>query len=182
MPLMWRRLVRFSVPLVTAALVVALVSAVLADSTQVTTRFGTLTLETLAGRVNFQGRVLYKGRPLHPDVRGNNALYVEQIFRLAGSDAVLFRDVGGDACPDLWYFVSVSPSGAASTPEFGSCGSLLGAMQKGQAIVVRTRGFLGPFEPQAARVSASKQTHEFIYHNDVVTENGKPIPCGSACN
>jgi hypothetical protein len=179
--MIWRRVERFSVPVMTAALLVSLVSAVLADGTQLQTRFGTLTIESLTGRVNFQGRVLYKGRPLHPDVRGNNALYVEHIFHLAGSDAVLFRDAGGDACPDLWYFVSVSPSGAASTPEFGSCGSLLEATQKGQTIVVRSRGFLGPFEPEAARVNASKQTYEFIYHSGAVTEDGKPVPCGTAC-
>jgi len=173
--------VRFSLPVVTAAFAVSLVSTVLAGSVQVTTRFGALTVETIAGRVNFQGRVLYEGRPLHPDVRGNNALYVAQKFQLAGSDAVLFRDAGGTACPDLWYFVSVSPSGAASTPEFGSCGSLVGTTQKGQTIVVRTRGFLGPFEPEAARANASKQTHEFVYHAGVVTENGKAVPCGAAC-
>ena len=102
---------RFSLPVVTAAFAVSLVSTVLAGSVQVTTRFGALTVETIAGRVNFQGRVLYEGRPLHPDVRGNNALYVAQKFQLAGSDAVLFRDAGGTACPDLWYFVSVSPFG-----------------------------------------------------------------------
>jgi hypothetical protein len=166
---------------VAAALLVALVSAVAADTVQIATRFGGLTIETLAGRVNFQGRVLYKGRPLHPDVRGNNALYVERIFALAQFDVVLFRDAGGAACPDLWYFVSVSPSGAASTPEFGSCGTLIGATQKGQTIVVRTRGFQGPFEPEASRAAASKQTHEFIYRAGVVSENGKPVPCGAAC-
>jgi hypothetical protein len=172
---------RFSLPVVSAALVVSLASAVFAGSAVLTTRFGTLTIEKLDGKVNFQGRVLYKGRPLHPDVHGNNALYVEKIFALARSDVVLFRDAGGDACPDLWYFVSVSSSGAASTPEFGSCGSLIGTTRKDQTIVVLTRGFLGPFEPEASRVNASKQTHEFVYRDGVVSENGKPVPCGAAC-
>jgi hypothetical protein len=173
--------VRLSLSLLSAALIVSFASAAFAGSVALTTRFGTLTIEKLDGKVNFQGQVLYKGRPLHPDVRGNNALYVERIFALAQSDVVLFRDAGGAACPDLWYFVSVSPSGAASTPEFGSCGTLIGATQKGQTIVVRTRGFQGPFEPEASRVNASKQTHEFVYRDGVVSENGKPVPCGAAC-
>jgi hypothetical protein len=162
--------------LLAALLSFGLGAVALAGVVRIATRFGTLTLQRADDRVNFQGRVYFNGHALHPDVRGNNALYVRQTFQLAGADAVLFEDQGGAACPVLWYIVSVGPAGAASTPEFGSCGSLLGTAQNGPAIVVRTRGFLGPFEPQAARSRAAAETHVFLYRHGVVTENGKRVP------
>jgi hypothetical protein len=172
---------RCVVPLAALALVCALSSTALAGTQQIETRYGKLTMKTLDNRVNFEGQVFFNGHTLHPDVRGNSALYVHHTFHLDGADAVFFEDVGGTACPSLWYFVTVSPSGAASTHAFGSCGDLLAATQNGQTIVVRTRGFLGPFEPQAAQAHASEQTHTYVYRHGVVTENGKPVPCAENC-
>jgi hypothetical protein len=172
---------RCAVPVAAVALVCALRSTALAGTQRIETRYGTLTMKTLDNRVQFEGQLFFKGKPLHPDVRGNSALYVHHTFHLGGADAVLFEDSGGTACPTLWYFVSVSPSGAASTHAFGSCGDLLGTTQNGQTIVVRTMGFLGPFESQPARAHASEQTHTYVYRHGVVTENGKPVPCADNC-
>jgi hypothetical protein len=157
-------------------------SVAFAGVMSIPTRYGALTLKTLDNVVDYQGQLLFKGRPLHPDVVGNNALSLKGTFHLAGADALLFQDLGGEACPYQWYIVTVSRSGAASTPEFGSCGEFLGAALRGQTIVVRTRGFQGPMEPQAAQVRAAKQTHTYIYSHGKVTENGKPVPCnGPMC-
>ena len=157
-----------------AAVLVAAGSVASAGVYSISTRYGALTIKTLSNVVNYEGEVLFKGHPLHPDVVGNNALSLKQTFHLAGADALLFQNLGGEACPYLWYFVTVSRSGAKSTPQFGSCGDFIGAAQRGQTIVVRTRGFQGPREPQAAQASAAKQTHTFIYSHGDVTENGKP--------
>jgi hypothetical protein len=132
--------------------------------------------------VNYQGQLLFKGHPLHPDVVGNNTLSLKETFHLAGADALLFQDLGGEACPYLWYTVTVSPSGVDSTPEFGRCGEFIDATLRGQTIVIRTHGYQGPMEPEAARESAAKQTLTFIYSHGKVTENGKPAPCnGPTC-
>jgi hypothetical protein len=159
-----------------AALTLVLAAPALSNDT-LKTRFGSLIIQRLPNVVQAQGRVLYKGRPLHPDVHGNNNLYATRTFHLSNADAVLFEDEGGEACPSLWYIVTVSPSGAASTPEFGSCGPLLDSAQRGQTIVVRTRGFCGPFEPATDRARAVNEVHEYVYRGGVVHENGKRHPC-----
>ena len=157
-----------------AAGILAAGSVASAGVYSIPTRYGALTVKTLSNVVNYEGEVLFKGHPLHPDVVGNNALSLKGTFHLAGADALLFQNLGGEACPYLWYFVTVSPSGAKSTPQFGSCGDFIGAARRGQTIVVRTRGFQGPMEPEAAQVNAAKQTHTFIYSRGTVTETGSP--------
>jgi hypothetical protein len=165
---------------VTAALVCALGTATLAGTSTIPTRYGDLTMKA-EDRVNFEGRLFFHGKPLHQDVRGNNALYHRETFHLANADVVFFEDAGGTACPSLWYFVTVSPAGAAATHAFGSCGDLLSIAKRGRSITVQTRGFLGPFESQAARAKAERVTHTYVFANGVVTENGKPVPCEDNC-
>ena len=139
-----------------------------AGDVAIPTRFGTLSID--------KGYVVhFNGRAVRPKVQGNNGLSVERVFRLATADVVLFEDVGGTACPSLWYIVAVSRSGAAATPEFGSCGELLGVVRKGETIIVSTRGFRGPFEPEADKARAAKEEHVFVFRRGVVTE-GKTVP------
>jgi hypothetical protein len=156
-------------------------AAVLADNNGLVTRYGTLTMQA-ENRVNFEGRLFFHGKPLRPDVRGNNALYLRKTFRLANADTLLFEDSGGTGCPYLWYFVTVSRSGATATHAFGSCGELIDSAQSGQTITLRTHGFLGPFEPAAAQRKASGETHIYVFRHGVVTENGKAVPCADNCN
>jgi hypothetical protein len=73
--------------------------------------------------------------------------------------------------------VTVSPSGAASTPEFGGCGGLLDSAQKGQAIVLHTRGFCGPLEPLSEQQRSAKEIHTYSYHRGVVTKIDTFAPC-----
>jgi len=164
-------------PIISVVLGFAVSSGAFADVVHVATRYGTLSIEELPNRVNFEGRVFFKGHRLHPDVHGNNALTVARIFRLTNADAVLFEDRGGVGCPYLWYIVSVAPLGVASTREFGSCGPLLDWAQKGQAIVIHTTGFCGPLEPLSERERASKEIHTFSYRRGVVAEIGAHAPC-----
>ena len=65
---------RVWLPIISAVFGLAVSSAVFADTVQVATRYGTLSIQELQNKINFEGRVFFKGRPLHPDVRGNNAL------------------------------------------------------------------------------------------------------------
>jgi len=158
------------------ALALAAGSAVLAGEGDVQTRFGTLSVGKDRAS-NWTGpTVLWHGRALHPTVRGNNAIFVKHVFALATEDVILFEDDGGTACPQLWHLVAVSKSGVSSTGGFGTCGPLLGLKQRGQTIVVSTRGFQGPFEPEAARNRAEAEIHTFVYARGVVTEHGKAVP------
>jgi hypothetical protein len=150
------------------ALITGFSGAALAQDGGIPTRFGTLTIGN--GYI-----VLFNGRPVRPTLQGNTALSFERRFKFAAADVVLFEDIGGTACPELWAFVTVSSSGARATPEFGSCGELLGVKQEAETIVLRTRGFQGEFEPRAAQERAAQEAHVFVFKGGVVTE-GKVVP------
>src|SRR6266536_5438631 len=90
-------------------------TAALAQETNtITTRFGVLT-------VNDAGTLLFKGAPFKPTIEANNSLDLSKPFEIGAADAVLVTDNGGTSCPALYYFVTVTKSGAKVTPAFGTC-------------------------------------------------------------
>ncbi len=138
------------------------------ESQEVATRFGVLS-------VNEDKILLFKGRPLVPTIEGNNSLDLGTVRQIGATDVVLVTSNGGSGCPAVFYFVSVTRSGAKATPEFGTCSDLATVKRKGNSISVTMPGFLGPFEPKSAQRRAAKERHVFIYRAGVVTENGKPV-------
>lgn len=134
---------------------------------EVSTRFGTLS-------VNKDRILLFKGRPLDPPVQGNNSLNLGEPIRIGKTDVVLVTDNGGTACPYLYYFVSVSKSGAKATPSFGTCGKLTRIKRIDKSISATLRGYRGPFDPEAERQRADKERHVFIFRDGVVTEKSEP--------
>jgi hypothetical protein len=155
--------------LVSVALILVLLSSSgMAAAEDMTTRFGQLS-------INDKRMLLFKGHPLDPGIQGNNSLNFVKKFSMGGTDVILLEDDGGSACTELYYLVSVTAEGARPTPEFGSCGELLNVAQQGDAILVTTRGYMGPFEPKAARAKAAKEKHVFTIRAGVVTEHGKPV-------
>lgn len=131
---------------------------------RVATRFGELSVR--------RDEVLrFNERPLEPLLKGNNGLYVGNPFVIGESDVVLVTDVGGTACPRLYWFVSVTNSGARATPSFGTCSVALTVTRSGDSIRVTMRGYRGPFEPEAERRKAAAQTQVFVFHDGVVTED-----------
>jgi hypothetical protein len=144
-----------------AILAVITPSALAAGS--VLTRFGTL---NIGGQ--FDNVLLLKG---HAIVKAINALSVSDRFRLGRKDILLLKETGGAACPALYYFVTVTPSGAKSTRAFGTCGELSHITRTGNRIELRMPGFRGPFEPAAERQKAEAQTHVFVFRNGRVAEN-----------
>jgi hypothetical protein len=135
---------------------------------EISTRFGSLS-------VNDDKILLFKGHPLDPPIKGNNSLDLGKLFRIGGTDVVLVRDNGGTACPFLYYFVSVSKSGAKATPSFGTCGELTKIKRIGKSISVTLRDYRGPFEPEAEWQKATKERHVLIFRAGEVTENGKRV-------
>lgn len=130
------------------------------------TRFGSLT-------VNREKTLEFNGRALEPAITGNNSLTLGEPIRLGATDVVLVRDNGGTACPFLYYFVTVSKSGAKATSSFGTCGEITEVKPAGKSITVVMPGYRGPFEPQKERKAAQRQKHTFTFRDGVVKEAGK---------
>ena len=141
----------------------------LQDSQSVSTRFGGLS-------VNEDKILLFKGQPLVPTIEGNNSLYLGTVMRIGATDVVVVTNNGGSGCPAVFYFVTVTQSGAKATPAFGTCSDLAAVKRKGVSISVTMPGFVGPsVESKSAQRRAAKERHVFIYRAGVVTENGKPV-------
>ena len=152
--------------IITIALLLLAGSSALAQETA--TRFGALT-------VNDDKVLLFKGQPLNPTIEGNSGLDLGEPYQIGDTDVVLVTDEGGTACPSLYYFVTVSKSGAKASQLFGSCSDLTTVKRTGDSISVSMPGFAGPFEPARDKRKAVLEKHVYIYRAGVVTENGKPV-------
>jgi hypothetical protein len=102
-------------------------------------------------------------------------LDLSEPYQIGSSDIVLVTDNGGTSCPALYYFVTVTKSGAKATPSFGSCSDLIKIKRMGDSVSVSMPGYAGPLESNRAQTRASRERHVFIYRAGVVAENGKPI-------
>jgi hypothetical protein len=138
------------------------------ETTTIQTRFGTLT-------VNDSGLLLFTGTAVQPRIEANNSLDLSEPYQIGSSDVVLATDNGGTACPALYYFVTVTKSGAKATPPFGTCSDLIKIKRNGDSISASMPGYEGPSESKRAQSRAARERHVFIYHAGVVTENGKPV-------
>jgi hypothetical protein len=145
-----------------------LIAGASALAQETTTRFGALT-------VNDDKMLLFKGHPLNPPIVGNNSLDVGKPYQISAADVVLITDNGGTACPYLYYFVTISASGAKSSPLFGTCAEVTTVKRTGDALSVYLPGFEGPFESERKQLRAAREKHVFIFRAGVVTENGKRV-------
>jgi hypothetical protein len=149
-------------------LLLAGISTSAQETKSVTTRFGALT-------VSDAGVLLFKGSPVQPTIEANNSLDLGESFQIGASDVVLVTDNGGTACPAIYYFVTVTKSGAKVTPSFGTCSDLIRVKRVGDSVSVSMPGYQGPFESKRAQSRAARERHVYLYHAGVVTENGKPV-------
>jgi hypothetical protein len=150
---------------IAVALLVAVSTVTIAQN--ISTRFGAL---KIGGE--FANILSFKGRRL---VKGDNALSVVQKFRMGKTDVVLIQETGGTACPALYYFVSVSASGAKATHAFGTCDEFTKITRKKDTILVTMPGYRGPFEPEADRAKAAQEKHVFAFKAGRVTAKGKAV-------
>jgi|ERR1700728_52692 len=147
-----------------ALLIVA--SSALAQNSQLLetkTRFGTLTLDD-------QNELTFNARPLEPPIKVNSSMDLGTPFHIGPADVVLVIDYGGTACPAQYYFVTISKLGAKGTASFGTCNDDRTVQRSGDSILVTMHGYRGPFEPDAERRKAARETHVFVYHDRAVTE------------
>jgi hypothetical protein len=89
-------------------LLLACGSASAQETNTTTTRFGVLT-------VSDAGVLLFKGIPVQPRIEAENSLDLSEPYQTGASDVVLVTYNGGTACPALYYFVTVTKSGAKAT-------------------------------------------------------------------
>lgn len=143
-----------------------LISSAFAED--IPTRFGSL-------KINDENMLLYKNRPLNPEIQGNNSLSVVGTYQLGNSDVVLIQDNGGTACPAQLYFVTASASGVKASSAFGTCTDLIDVKPMADSISVTMPGFKGPFESKAAQRKAAKEKHAYVFKGGALTENGKPV-------
>jgi hypothetical protein len=62
-------------------------------------------------------------------VRGNSALNFVRKFAIGPTDVVLLEDVGGTACPELFFIVSVAAEGARPTPSSAAAVNSSGSLK-----------------------------------------------------
>jgi len=151
-----------------ALLLLACAGAQAQETATIQTRFGAL-------MVNDAGVLLFKGAPFQPAIEANNSLDLSEPYQIGSSDIVLVTDNGVTSCPALYYFVTVTKSGATATPSFGSCSDLIKVKRMGDSVSVSMPGYAGPSESNRAQTRAARERHVFTYRSGVVTENGKPI-------
>ena len=132
------------------------------DWQEVSTRFGMLTVDP-------DRSLLFKGRKLNPSIDGNNSLGLNNPIQIGDTDVVLVVDNGGTACPAMYYFVTLSRTGARATKPFGTCSDLTSVKQIGDSIRVTMPGYRGPHEPESAQLRASRQQHVFTFRGGVLT-------------
>jgi hypothetical protein len=114
--------------------------------------------------------LLFQGHPLQPPVQGNNSLDIGTPFHIGESDVVLVTIFGGTACPYLYHFITVTKSGATSTPSFGTCKEALNVRLNGNSILLEMHGYRGPFEPVAERRKAAREIYAFQFKDGAVAE------------
>lgn len=148
---------------ITRAANVNMVSGIGSYEKSFKTRYGALT-------INDDTRTLqFKGKPVLPNVEGNNSLSIIATYELGKNDVVLLQSNGGTACPAQYIFITISTAGVRATPEFGTCSDIIHVTSDlKNSVKVVMIGTTGPFEPSAARRKAGMSKAVFRYLNGVM--------------
>lgn len=165
---MWKAVVAIAVLVANSGTTFGQFTQLPQEAQEVVTRFGSLT-------VGNDKTLLFNGRKLTPSVVGNNSLHMDEPIQIGETDVVLVLDNGGTACPSLYYFVTVSKTGARATKPFGTCGAVTSVKRVGNSIRVIMPGYRGPFESESAQLRAARQRHVFVFRAGVVTKKGKTV-------
>lgn len=165
---MWKAIVASAVLIAAGGGGLAQFTRLPQERQEVATRFGSLT-------VGDDNTLFFNGRQLTPPVVGNNSLNMDDPIPIGATDVVLVLDNGGTACPSMYYFVTVSKTGARATKPFGTCGDVTSVKRVGDSIRVIMPGFLGPFQPESAQLRAARQRHVFVFRAGVLTQNGRTL-------
>lgn len=114
-------------------------------------------------------------------VQGNSSLRMVDVYQSDVGDVVVLMDTGGTACPALFRILSVTSTGAVSTPLFGTCSEIAriwsvdpsylqdqhpnspAALAQLPVVQLAMTEFLGPFESEQARLQAAMRLAQFEF-------------------
>jgi hypothetical protein len=116
------------------------------------------------------GTLRWRGRPVLPAVQANNSLSLVARHEVGRADVLLLQNHGGSACPALYRFITVSPSGITASPEFGTCSDLIYPTSNERGVTVAMPAFAGPGQRAAPR-----RRVVYRFENGRVTENGRAL-------
>jgi len=135
------------------------------------TRYGVLSVR------EDDNTLLFKGKPVSPDIEGNNSLSIVASYELGKNDVFLLESAGGTACPALYRFVRINGSGLHATSEFGTCSDIIyPTSDLKESVTVAVVGFAGSGESAAAQRRAAMTKTVYKYLNGQIWVNGKPLP------
>lgn len=137
----------------------------------VKTRYGTISVH------KEDKSLLFKGKPVRPAVEGNSNLSIVANYDIGKTDILLLQDTGGIACPALFHFVHINPSGLHVSPKFGTCSDIIyPSFDAKKGVTVSMIGFQGPYESAAAQQKAAMTKTIYQWTLDGrVTQNGQPV-------
>jgi len=148
---------------ITAARDVGMQAAIAGHEQSMDTRRGTLA-------IGDDGTLRWRGRSVLPAVQANNSLSLVARHEVGRTDVLLLQNNGGSACPARYRFITVSASGIATSPEFGTCSDLIYPTGDARGVTVAMPAFAGPGQRAAPR-----RRVVYRYENGHVTENGRVL-------
>ncbi|WP_321968656.1 hypothetical protein [Paraburkholderia tropica] len=122
--------------------------------------------------------LLLDGKPVSPQIQGNNSLSFVAQVAMKNRRAVLVQDNGGTACPALYHWVILSEGSYTVGPEFGSCSDLPKVSTESGKLIVTMPDFVGDAASEAEQKRVAKRTKKYVYNGKAMTENGKPLTGG----
>lgn len=157
----------FRVAVSAAALMLG--SATVAET--ITERFGKLEIIGEFGNSELR----FNGKPLNPNIAGNNFLSFEKKIAFRDRDLVLIQDNGGTSCPSQFHIIDISKRGAIPTKAFGSCTEGIKVQKTKTGLRMTMGGYAGPgVEPQDVDTLTNKR-YIYLYVNGKLSENGNPV-------
>ncbi|WP_321926896.1 hypothetical protein [Paraburkholderia guartelaensis] len=123
--------------------------------------------------------LLLDGKPVSPQIQGNNSLSFIAQVALKNRRAVLVQDNGGTACPAMFRWVTLRDDGYTVSNWFGSCSDLAKVSAAAGKLIVTMPDFVGDAAPEAEQKRVARRKMTYVYDGKNLTENGKPY-VGSA--
>ncbi len=152
---------------ITAARDVGMQAAIAGHEQAMDTRRGTVAIGD-EGTLRWRWR--WRGRPVPSAVQANKSLSLVARHEVGRTDVLLLQNNGGSACPARYRFITVSASGIAASPEFGTCSDLIYPTADERGVTVVLPAFARPGQRAAPR-----RRVVYRWENGRVMENGRVL-------
>ncbi len=154
---------------ITAAKKPHMVASISETESTVKTRQGQLTVAD-------DNTLRLRGKPVLPQIQGNNFLGILMHYEIGNQDVVLLQNSGGSACPALYQFVILQAGSAKATPEFGSCSDITSPRWDGKnTVTLDMLGYAGPMNSEKEQRQAAMTKETYTYTQGRVMHKGKEI-------